>query len=130
PRRLRLDDRPRDPRDRGGLRMTQRTSRAGSLATHAFLVLVTVATLYPLMLVARIALTPGQGFSASLNPLPDFETATLDNFRAVVTESTPDGEWLFGHQLLNSVVISLATTVLGIFLATTAAYAFSRFRFP
>ncbi|MBW2702301.1 MAG: sugar ABC transporter permease [Deltaproteobacteria bacterium] len=38
--------------------------------------------------------------------------------------------WLFGHQLFNSVVVSLVTTLLGIFLATTAAYAFSRFRFP
>ncbi len=105
-------------------------SRWGVWATHGFLVAVTLATLYPLMLVAKIALSPGQSFSASLNPLPDLATATLDNFRAVVSESTPEGEWLFGRQLLNSVVISLATTVLGIFLATTAAYAFSRFRFP
>jgi len=38
--------------------------------------------------------------------------------------------WLFGHQLFNSVVVSAVTTLLGIFLACTAAYAFSRFRFP
>ncbi len=38
--------------------------------------------------------------------------------------------WLFGHQLFNSVVVSLVTTLLGVFLACTAAYAFSRFRFP
>jgi len=38
--------------------------------------------------------------------------------------------WVFGHQLFNSLVVSLATTLLGIFLACTAAYAFSRFRFP
>ncbi len=38
--------------------------------------------------------------------------------------------WLFGRQLLNSVVAALVTTLFGIFLACTAAYAFSRFRFP
>jgi len=38
--------------------------------------------------------------------------------------------WLFGRQLLNSLIVALCTTILGIFLATTAAYAFSRFRFP
>ncbi len=31
---------------------------------------------------------------------------------------------------MNSVIVSLMTTVLGVFLACTAAYAFSRFRFP
>jgi arabinogalactan oligomer/maltooligosaccharide transport system permease protein len=36
---------------------------------------------------------------------------------------------LFGRQLLNSLAISGATTIVGIILATTAAYAFSRFRF-
>jgi len=38
--------------------------------------------------------------------------------------------WVFGHQLFNSLIVSLVTTVMGIFLACTAAYAFSRFRFP
>ena len=37
---------------------------------------------------------------------------------------------LFWQQLLNSVVISVATTMVGIFLSCTAAYAFSRYRFP
>ena len=31
---------------------------------------------------------------------------------------------------MNSVIVSTATTVLGVFLACTSAYAFSRFRFP
>jgi arabinogalactan oligomer/maltooligosaccharide transport system permease protein len=37
---------------------------------------------------------------------------------------------LFWQQVLNSVLVALATTILGLFLACTAAYAFSRFRFP
>jgi arabinogalactan oligomer/maltooligosaccharide transport system permease protein len=36
----------------------------------------------------------------------------------------------FARWVWNSAVISIATTVVGVFLACTAAYAFSRFRFP
>ena len=98
------------------------------LVTHLVLIIVTLAVLYPLVLVVKIAFGTGQGFSAGLNPIPD--TWSLEHFRAVVSETTPDGVWLFGRQLLNSAVIALATTVLGILLACTAGYAFSRFDFP
>ncbi|MBN2495969.1 MAG: sugar ABC transporter permease [Deltaproteobacteria bacterium] len=59
-----------------------------------------------------------------------------DNARELMIRDEPTGAmerkeiWLFGHQLANSVIVSLITTLIGIFLATTAAYAFSRFRFP
>lgn len=39
-------------------------------------------------------------------------------------------QWLFGRQVLNSVLVSGATTGVGIVVSCTAAYAFSRFRFP
>jgi arabinogalactan oligomer/maltooligosaccharide transport system permease protein len=63
-----------------------------------------------------------QGFDLSLSLLP--AEPTLDNFRYLFFER-PFARWL-----LNSVMVSLATTLLGVFLASTAAYAFSRFRFP
>jgi arabinogalactan oligomer/maltooligosaccharide transport system permease protein len=78
--------------------------------------------------VLKIAFGSGQGFSAGLSPFP--VEWSLDNFRAVVSETTPEGIWLFGRQLLNSAVIAIATTLLGILLACTAGYAFSRFDFP
>ena len=53
----------------------------------------------------------------------------LDHFRDVMSASAEDGTWLFGPQLMNSIIVAAATTVFGVFLATTAAYAFSRFRF-
>ncbi len=37
---------------------------------------------------------------------------------------------MFGRQLLSSVVVSSATTVVGLVFAVTAAYALSRFKFP
>jgi arabinogalactan oligomer/maltooligosaccharide transport system permease protein len=99
------------------------------MATHGVLAFCTIVTLYPLMIVLRIALSPGNsGANKSLSPIP--AEWSFDNFASVVSASSAQGEWLFGRQLLNSVVISVATTILGIFLATTAAYAFSRFRFP
>ena len=106
-----------------------RKSPVGRIATHAVLAFCTIMTLYPLMIVLRIAFSPGSsGANKSLSPLP--AEWSIDNFAEVVSATSAQGEWLFGRQLLNSVVISVATTVLGIFLATTAAYAFSRFRFP
>ena len=53
--------------------------------------------------------------------------ASLSNPTGAMERNTV---WLFGRQLLNSLIVALCTTILGIFLATTAAYAFSRFRFP
>lgn len=108
--------------------MIGESSFARRALTHVVLILVTLAVLYPLVLVLKIAFGSGQGFSAGLNPIPD--SIGLDNFRAVISETTPDGVWLFGRQLLNSAVIAISTTLLGILLACTAGYAFSRFDFP
>jgi arabinogalactan oligomer/maltooligosaccharide transport system permease protein len=46
--------------------------------------------------------------------------------------STRDGlgNALFPIQLLNSLIVSTVTTLVGLAVSTTAAYAFSRFRFP
>jgi arabinogalactan oligomer/maltooligosaccharide transport system permease protein len=95
---------------------------------HLFLICFTAATLLPVALVVKKAFSPGKEFELSINPIP--KKVTLDNFKRVVGKSTNDGTWLFGRQLLNSLLISLGTTLLGVFLAATAAYAFSRFRFP
>ncbi len=121
--------RPTPPTDSAPSSAALRRTLWSTFATHGALILISLATLYPLLIVLRIALSPGDsGANASLNPLPT--EWSLGNFEAVVTASGVRGEWLFGRQLLNSIVIAAATTLLGIFLATTAAYAFSRFKFP
>ncbi|MBM4353767.1 MAG: sugar ABC transporter permease [Deltaproteobacteria bacterium] len=96
-------------------------------ATNLFLAVFTLLTLTPLLYVLKLAFSGDRKGLATLSLLPS--SPTLDNFIAVVTRSER-GEWVFGHHLLNSIVISAATTVLGIVLACTAAYAFSRFKFP
>ncbi|HHW97955.1 MAG TPA: sugar ABC transporter permease [Oligoflexales bacterium] len=85
-------------------------------------------TLYPVLWVIKMALTPSQAFSLSPNPFPD--TVSLSNFKDLFFAKDLAGNWLFGHWLFNSVVVSVATTALGVTFATTAAYAFSRFVFP
>ena len=94
---------------------------------HTFLLLFTIATLYPVLWVVKMALTPSQAFAGGASPIPT--EISLANFRDVVFTFEGD-TWLFGRQLLNSVVISLATSALGVVLSTTAAYALSRWEFP
>ncbi|MCB9530045.1 MAG: sugar ABC transporter permease, partial [Myxococcales bacterium] len=101
---------------------TERSTAAGRVIKNLFLIAVSVATLYPVLWVFKMALTPSQGFDMSLNPIPS--EPSLDNFRHLFTE-LPFFTWL-----MNSAIVSVATTIIGVFLACTSAYALSRFRFP
>ena len=98
--------------------------RPAAIATHAVLMLACMVALYPVLWVVKMALSAGQSFSMSGNPLPT--EVSLEHFATIFTM---DGG-IFWRQLLNSVVIAGVTTVVGVLLACTAAYAFSRFRFP
>jgi arabinogalactan oligomer / maltooligosaccharide transport system permease protein len=103
---------------------------------HAGLISFTLLTIYPVLWVLALAFSGQQ--SVGLIDLPKdpsfLERArgilpwpahfSVKNFVDVMTEQ-PFGRWL-----LNSVLVSVMTTLLGVFLACTAAYAFSRFRFP
>jgi arabinogalactan oligomer/maltooligosaccharide transport system permease protein len=94
---------------------------------HVLLAGASFISLYPVLWVLKMAFSSGRAFAGSASPFPT--DVTLANFARVVSASSSDGTWLFGRQLFNSIVVSGATTIIGIFLATTAAYAFSRFRF-
>lgn len=103
---------------------------------HAILVVATLVTIYPILWVVSIAFSGSQSLAITDLPtdptvldrlravLPWPKTWSFSNFVAVMTEQ-PFARWLW-----NSVIIAAATTVLGVFLACTAGYAFSRFRFP
>ena len=94
----------------------------GRVIVHAFLVLFTFATVYPILQIVTISLRPNdQLYSTSLALVP--QGATLAAYRTMLFEK-PFLRWL-----LNSFVISAAVTVFGVTLASTAAYALSRFQF-
>ncbi len=108
--------------------MNRKPTWVRAVLLNLALVAACLVTLYPVLWVVKMALTPSQAFSLSANPFP--ETFSLSNFHDLVTATDLAGRWLFGRWLLNSIVIATATTALGVTLATTAAYAFSRFAFP
>ena len=108
--------------------MTRQPRLATRIAAHLAVIVLVMVVLYPVMLVVKKAFEPGRDFALSPSPIPT--TLTLDNFRGLFGSRGSHGEYLFVRQALNSVVIALATTVVGVFLSCTAAYALSRFRFP
>jgi len=108
--------------------VTRQPRLATRIAAHLAVIVLVMVVLYPVMLVVKKAFEPGRDFALSPSPIPT--TLTLDNFRGLFGSRGSHGEYLFVRQALNSVVIALATTVVGVFLSCTAAYALSRFRFP
>lgn len=97
------------------------------LVVHVGLLLFTVATLYPILWVVKMALTPSQSFVMGASPIPT--AVSLQNFVDVVG-TTDNSGWLFGRQLMNSLVVAVATSGVGLVLSTTAGYALSRWDFP
>jgi arabinogalactan oligomer/maltooligosaccharide transport system permease protein len=98
------------------------------LGAYALLLLVTVVVMFPVYAVVVMAVSRAPGFSVVLSPDPSL--FTLEHLRKFLLHTDAEGRWLFGRQLLNSIVVAGGATALGVLLSTTAAYAFSRFRFP
>jgi arabinogalactan oligomer/maltooligosaccharide transport system permease protein len=111
------------------VRARGRRPRAVAVATtYAGLALVTAVVLYPVLLVVKKAFEPGRQFALSASPVPSQLSGehVVDLFAA----RAADGELLFLRHALNSALVALITTVVGVALSCTAAYALSRFRFP
>ena len=99
-----------------------RSAGSQKIWMHIALIALCVLTLFPVLWVVKTAFDPSGELATGLNPLPtQFE---LTNFERLFHAD------YFWRQLLNSLVVSIATTILGIGLACTSAYALSRFRFP
>jgi arabinogalactan oligomer/maltooligosaccharide transport system permease protein len=120
--------------------MSSKRSRRGDEPVHwplhLFVIFMLILTIYPILWVLAIAFSGSQ--SLAIADLPAHATAldrlraiipwpkhvSIENFRSVFADQ-PFATWL-----LNSVIVAALTTFLGVFLACTSAYAFSRFRFP
>jgi multiple sugar transport system permease protein len=72
-----------------------------------------------------------KGQFAALQQPPEWIPShpTLDNYTMLLSPRSAVGPQ-FLRYFLNSMIVSLTTTLLGILIAVPAAYAFSRFRFP
>jgi arabinogalactan oligomer / maltooligosaccharide transport system permease protein len=104
-----------------------RPRHAVAALVYAGLVAITALVLYPVALVLKKAFDPGRHFALSASPVP--ETFYLGHFQELTSASGPGGELLFLRSAFNSAVVAGATTILGLALASTAAYALSRYRF-
>ncbi|MBK8265812.1 MAG: ABC transporter permease subunit [Nannocystis sp.] len=101
-----------------------------SLLSHLVVLLFVAFSLYPVLWVISLAFSGAAVPEARVLPIP--REPTLDHLWAVVSTTRElEGEtaWLFGRQLANSLVVSLATALVGVLIATPAAYALARFRF-
>ncbi len=108
-----------------------RAAKLESVLVHVVLVGAVIFALYPVLWVVALALSGTPSPEPSAIPFP--AEPTLEHFEAVATASrtTPEGEsiWLFGRQLLNSLIVSTATAAVSVLIAIPAAYALARFEF-
>jgi arabinogalactan oligomer/maltooligosaccharide transport system permease protein len=108
----------------------QRFFRAGRedspfkrILIHLALILSCAIAVYPVLRMVSVSLRPGDRLlSTSLAIIPD--DATLEAYRTVLVEKE------FLVWVWNSIAITAATAMIGVILAATSAYAFSRWRFP
>ncbi len=94
-----------------------------AVLSHAFLWAACIVALFPVSRIITISLRPGNRLlSSDMSLIPD--DASLQSYLKIITEK-PFLQWLY-----NSLLITLSTSLIGVCLAATAAYAFSRFKFP
>lgn len=92
------------------------------LGRHAFLAVLCLLTLFPLLLVLSTTLKTSQ--DVKVNPFGLFSSFSTEN---LVTAWTVGG---FGGYLLNSVLLCVPSTLLVVVLSTMGGYAFARLPFP
>ncbi len=108
--------------------MNRRPRLVTTIAVHLALIVVVAIVLYPVLLVCKKAFEPGRHFALSASPLP--HQFTTQHFEDLFTARGGHGELLFLRHALNSLIVAVSTTIVGVILSCTAAYALSRFRFP
>jgi len=90
---------------------------------HATLIFSCLIAMYPVLRVISVSLRPGDRLlSTDLSFIP--KDATLNAYRTVLVDKA------FLAWVWNSFVITAATAIIGVILAATSAYAFSRWKFP
>jgi arabinogalactan oligomer/maltooligosaccharide transport system permease protein len=102
--------------------MTKGLTKKEKIGIYVILVLFTLFAIYPVLNVISISIRPGDKLlSKSLALIPD--NWTLSTYVQLFTDE-PFLQWM-----LNSIIVSLAVTIFAVSLASTAGYAFSRYKF-
>ena len=96
-------------------------SPLASVAIHATLIVASLIAVFPIAWVALTSLKTGNGQWAHPG---DFSNLNFGNYSQVLSDTD------FLTWFRNSIVISLGTMALAVFIAATCGYAVSRMRFP
>ena len=107
------------------------------IGMHVFLLLVLFSVMFPILWVFSMALDPRDiDKPLELTLIPP--GASFESFRKVLLEpfgllcknpNEPASCMTFAKLLKNSLIVALGTSVIAVVLGSTAAYAFSRFKF-
>ena len=90
---------------------------------HFILIIACIIAIFPILRILAVSLRPGDRLmSTDLSIIPP--DATLESYRIILFEK-PFLSWVW-----NSLAITISTALIGVILAATAAYAFSRWKFP
>jgi arabinogalactan oligomer/maltooligosaccharide transport system permease protein len=96
--------------------------RVETALVYALLVFITIVTVYPIVQIFGVSLRPANElYSTSLRIVP--EHASFESYRTILFKKD------FFTWLKNSLIVAFAVSIFGVSLASTAGYAFSRFRF-
>ncbi len=98
-----------------------------TMLVYAGLIVLCALVLYPVMIILKKAIEPGRQFALSASPIPS--EITGDHFRELFSTRGSNGQLLFLRGAINSIVAAVLTSIVGVAVSCTAAYALSRFRF-
>jgi len=112
-------------------RMRSLSGIAGTALKHAFLIVMSIISIYPVLWVITLALSPGESlvnptFILGFIPVP--ATPTLAHFLAIPKLHLLAGA-TFSVWAKNSLIITTSSVALSVALTLPAGYAFSRKRF-
>lgn len=107
---------------------SRRRFDAWSVAGWIFLILLLLFTVIPMAWMLSTSFKTQLG-ALKFPPRWIPENPTLENYRLLLNPREDVGR-TFLRYMGNSLLVSTATTIIGVIVAVPAAYAFSRFRFP
>lgn len=111
--------------------MTMRLSRGGKIALYAFLIVVVIITLIPLLYTVSASFkTNFEIAQGGVNLLP--AEPTFDNFKTVwgMSGTTLSSTTTYADYTVNSLEVSLLTVVFVVIFTSMSAYCFERGNFP
>ncbi len=109
----------------------------GQIGTHAFLILVSLTVLFPILWIFSLALDPrniDKPLTLTLIPpgasFASFKRVLFEPFDMLCKDPNKPATCMTFFKLFwNSLLVALGTSVLAVSLGASAAYAFSRFKF-